>query len=138
LSFTLVVLNFRMKLTNFIFLFITVEPVVWSFMEVVPGEKIELCSKFSVDDQMDISEMKIIMESDNDFFLNGTLIFLRPIRSPWKLVVIGERFERGAWVPGVEKKIANYCNNMRSSLQPGYPFVKDQKPCPLEAGVSNH
>lgn len=118
----------------FIFAFVRVAS---SYMEFVPGEKVVDCSEPGLAaHMMDYSDVEIIMESDTEFFVNGTLKFLKPIRSPWKLNAIGERWERNAWVPGVEKKVEDACDHLRNPALPNYPFVKDQKPCPLAAGVS--
>lgn len=105
-------------------------------MELVPGDRVDECSEpGKAAYMMDYSDVRIIMESDTDFFLNGTLKFLKAIHSPWKVNAIGERWYRDQWVPGVEKKIADSCGEIHKKINPSYPLLKDKKGCPLESGV---
>lgn len=102
----------------------------------MPDEKIVDCTPDGKNELMDFSGLEIAMESDDDFYFNGTVKFLRPIDPPWKVKAVGERFIRDQWVPGVEKKISDYCDFMKKDVNPMKPILKDQKDCPLKAGVS--
>jgi hypothetical protein len=120
-----------------LFALIFVAPVAWAWMEMVPGDRIEDCSApGKAANMMNYSGLEIIMESDTDFFLDGTLTFLKPIHSPWKLNFIGERWYRDKWVPGIERKTEDACPEIHNKINPTYKLLKDQKDCPLEAGVS--
>lgn len=102
----------------------------------MPGNEVVDCSPGGTSEFMDSSDLEIIMESDDDFFVNGTIKFLKPIHAPWKAKGVGERWIRDHWVPGAEKKVKDLCDIMHDEVDPAYPFFKDQKDCPLEAGVS--
>jgi hypothetical protein len=114
-------------------------PIAWAWMELVPGDRVEDCSEPGKHANIaDFSGSEIVMESDTDFFLNGTFKFLKPLHSPWKVNVIGERWYRDQWVPGAEKKLSDACGEMHNKAYPTYPFFEGQKGCPLEPGVSSN
>jgi hypothetical protein len=116
--------------------FIIIMPVAWAWMEMVPGDKFEDCSApGKAANMMNYSALEIIMESDTEFFLNGDVTFLKSIHSPWKFHVIGERWHRNQWVSGVENKMEDACPEIHNKIVPTYELFKDQKGCPLEAGV---
>jgi hypothetical protein len=105
-------------------------------MEMIPSEQIEICGKAEESAGVyDVSMFNIVTESDDDFFFNGTVKFLKSFGAPWKVDTFTEQFYRDKWVPGVEKKIPDFCSEMKNPANVFYQFFKDQKDCPIEAGV---
>jgi hypothetical protein len=106
-------------------------------MEVLPHEEIEVCNEHGEPSRiLDLTALQLVVESDDDYYLNGTVKFLVPIRSPWEIYAFGERFYRDAWTHGAEKKMSDFCAEMKDPKSPSRSFLKDKKKCPFEAGVS--
>lgn len=120
-----------------VFVTLLVLPVIWCYMEFVPYEKIERCSgpgkRIEV---LDFSKFHIIVESDEDFYLNGSLKFLKEVKAPQRTKLAGERWIRDKWIPGVEKKAEDCCEALKNKLHPSYQILGEQKYCPMSAGVS--
>lgn len=108
-------------------------------MEIYLDEKIEKCVDAQDDaGYLDLSDFFIVAESDTSVFLNGSVRFLKTIESPWKVHMVGEKFERGEWnVYAFNKKVADFCAVMHSPAEVWYPYFKDFNGCPIEAGVSS-
>jgi hypothetical protein len=134
-------------LTNFTPKTMKFDPRLWlcalsgaagtGMMEVLPHEEIENCNeRGQASKVLDLSNIAVIIEGDNDFFINGTVKFVVPISSPWEIYAYGEKFYRDSWVHGAEKKMQDFCADMHDKSSPAYKFLKDQKKCPFKAGVS--
>lgn len=111
--------------------------LVWSFMEIVPFENVETC--YGSDEPMhltDHSALKIVAESDEDFYLNGTMIFLKELSGRIKTILIAEQWHRDTWVTSIESTQDDTCAAIEDEKLPTYQFFKDQKKCPLVVGVS--
>lgn len=106
-------------------------------MEVVPYEKIERCPvKGDRIELADYSKFELVVESDYDFFINGTIKFLKEIKRPLKTFVVSERWHRDQWVTGIELKLDDICEAFENPSHMAHQFLKDQKNCPLSPGVS--
>lgn len=103
----------------------------------LPDDKIENCSEPGESaGYYDITGVEIIIETDTDIYLNGTVIFLKEVTGPWKTRVYTEQYVRNEWVPAViEKKIPDFCQNIHSPSEPWYNHLKDQIGCPIPVGV---
>lgn len=89
--------------------------------------------------KMDYSNLQLIATSDTEVSVNGSIVILKEIQSPWHLVLYGEKYDRGSWYrKGPYKTITNFCKSMQDPLEPWYPFTKnfEHKECPLKAGVN--
>lgn len=94
-----------------------------------PGER---AGKFN------LSEIKIV-ETDDEFFVNGTIYFLKEVKSPWKSLVYAEKFDRGQWnADSFTKQYPDFCKNIKNPLEPFNYLTKnlDHRSCPIPAGVS--
>lgn len=102
-------------------------------------DRLELCTK--PEDRagkLDYSGLEIVLLSHEEAFLNGTLKFLKQVKSPWKSGVFVERFHRGKWnIEAFNKKNEDFCVSLRNPLEPFYYITSryiSQK-CPIPAGV---
>lgn len=108
-------------------------------MEVLPHDNIENCNESGEPSKaLDMTGLEVIIESDNDFYLNGTVRFLIAITAPWEIYAYGERFYRNSWVHGAEKKMRDFCAEMEDKSSPAQSFLKDKQKCPFRPGVSEH
>lgn len=109
-----------------------IAPVIYEGLEMcVPPE--ERANKF------DYSELEFITESDTVVYLNGSWTFLEEVSSPWKSVLLTERFVRGQWVlETFQKKIDDFCAVIQDPLAPWYKITSKFEPkhCPFPKGVS--
>jgi hypothetical protein len=98
---------------------------------------LEKCVEPENDDKLfDISDLDVIFESDTDIFINGSVKFLKTIRSPLKVHAYAEQYVRSQWVISmIDKRIADGCASMHNPLEPWYNLYKNLSGCPLEAGV---
>jgi hypothetical protein len=100
-------------------------------------EKIEDCTGGNNAGYYDLSQLEIIVETDTEVFLNGTVKFLHEITSPWKTNVDLEEYVRSEWVPSVvQRRFADFCADLHNPAEPWYNNLKDQMGCPIPAGVS--
>jgi hypothetical protein len=104
----------------------------------LPDDKIENCSEpGEAAGYYDITGVEIIIETDTDIYINGTVGFLKEVTAPWKTHVYTEQYVRSEWVPAViEKKIPDLCKTLHSPTEPWYNHLKDQIGCPIPIEVS--
>lgn len=101
-----------------------------------PDDKVEFCSEeqsghFAYDD------LHVLIESDTDIFLNGTVKFLKEVKSPWKVYAFAEQYVRDQWVVAMfNRKIPDYCAVMKNPGEFWYAMLKDKKGCPIPEGVN--
>lgn len=100
----------------------------------MPLEKVEICLPPA--GVLDMSSIRIIVTSDVDYFINGTIKFLKPVKAPWKIHCTAEQFYRDQWVPGFGQKMADYCAEKRNPANVFSQLMEGKKDCPLDAGVS--
>lgn len=118
-------------------LILVIFQTVWSFMETIPSEHFEYCSEeHRLNSIADGSDFKIITESDDDFFMNGTMKFLKKMTGHVRSRVFAERWHRDTWVLSVESKHDDGCAALEDITLPIYQFFEHQKKCPFQAGVS--
>lgn len=105
----------------------------------LPDDKIEDCSKpGEAAGYYDISGVEVIIETDTDIYLNGSVEFLKEVTGPWKTRVYSEQYVRSKWVPAIiEKKIPDLCQSIHSPNEPWYNHLKDQPGCPIPVGVKS-
>lgn len=103
-----------------------------------PDDKVEDCT----DPELragweDWNGVEVVVQSDYEIFLNGTLRFNHEMKSPWKAFLIGEKLVGGKWIHAqVEKKYKDYCKAFRDPTDFLYFIYKKFQGCPLPAGVS--
>ena len=77
-------------------------------------EKVEVCSE--PDETAGFTgydNLEVIMESDNDIFLNGSVKFPKGMTAPWKGRFYAEQYIRSQWVTsGVDRRIPDICASM--------------------------
>lgn len=103
---------------------------------VLPYDNLERITDPKNDPEwLDCSNLEVVMESDYDVFLNGTIKVLKDIKHvPVKLYA--EKYDRGQWhVALYNKKLRNFCTKFHSSLELWYYYTKNFPRCPLKAGV---
>lgn len=86
----------------------------------------------------DYSNLEIVAESDDEVFLNGSLVVLKNI-TEWKLTAWLERFQQGSWDMELAKKhYPDLCPHIQSPAELFYFISKklQNKNCPFLAGVS--
>lgn len=107
-------------------------PIVYEdFEECVETE--EKAGKF------DYSEMEIIAESDYHVCLNGTLVILDEVKSPWKVTLFAERLRGNKWVvDSIHRRVPDFCTSIQSITEPWYHVTSkfDPKNCPFPRNVS--
>lgn len=88
-------------------------------------------------DIFDVSKVEVIAVNDSLTYLNGTFKILSNIKSPFKVSLTTQRFNRGQWVKGeLNRDILDFCFVMRNRLDIVYPLTKHIKSrCPVKAGV---
>lgn len=104
----------------------------------LPDDKIEDCSKPGEKaGYYDLSKVEIVIETDTEIFINGTVLFLEEVTGPWKTHVYTEQYVRSKWVPAVvEKKVPDLCSSLHKPNEAWYNHLKDQTGCPIPKGVS--
>lgn len=116
-------------------LFVLASAKVYPIVE----DRLELCTKPEERaGKLDYSGLEIVLLSHEEAFLNGTIKFLKQVKSPWKSGVFLERFDRGKWnIEAINKKNADFCVSMRNPLEPFYYITSRYLPqkCPIPAGV---
>jgi hypothetical protein len=123
---------------KFIFLLFCCKIIQSSIGKIVllPDDKIEICSEeksghFSYDD------LHIEIESDTDIFLNGSVKFLKEVKSPWNLKAYAEQSVRDKWIVAMfNRKIPDYCAAMKQHGEFWYDMLKDKQGCPILEGVN--
>jgi hypothetical protein len=106
---------------------------------ILPDDHFEKCPEYAdVDAKIFNTEnLEIVIESDYDVFLNGSIKFLLSMQSPWNAEYYGEQFVRNTWVRSpVQKKFFDICPHIHSPLEIWYNIMKGSPGCPLNKGVS--
>lgn len=114
--------------------------VVLVSSKIIPiiDEKLEFCLQPDETAKMDYSQLEIVVVSDTETYLNGTIVIKEEIRSPFVGYIYTEKFDRGQWnIEAMYKKIADFCNEMQNPLMPWYKYTSkmDPKNCPFPPGV---
>lgn len=88
--------------------------------------------------KLDYSNLEIIAESDEDVFLNGSILFLKEIKAPWKALFFLEKFHRDKWnMEMIKKSVPDFCATIQKPSEPWYFITSkfEHKDCPFPAGV---
>jgi hypothetical protein len=121
-----------------LFLFFLVH-VAHSKLMIFPEEKIEKCPEY--DDvqagNFNYDNLEIITVSDTEIFVNGSIEFLRPVKSPWVAEYYAEQLVRNKWVrTPIQRKMPDTCKNLKDPTELWYGLMKDNKGCDYKRGVS--
>lgn len=107
-------------------------------MQVMIDETFENCTESgAASGAFDFSKFELIAETDTAIYANGSIKFAREIKSPLKLRLFTEKFDRGQWnIMVYDKTLPNFCQSMHDPKEIMYKFFKHCPPCPYAAGVS--
>ena len=107
-------------------------------MKVMIDERVENCTTPGVQSGLfDFSSFELIAESDTEIYANGSIKYLKELKSPLKVHVYTEKFDRGKWnVMAYDKHQSDFCRVMHDLKEPSYKFFKDCPKCPIKPGVS--
>jgi len=105
-------------------------------MFLVPGENLEDCTSGGKAKYVDWTGLTYDAINDTLFYMNGELRFLQAVKSPWRLRMYMEKFERNAWnIAVMDRKVPDFCLIFNNPLEPTYIFTsKLKKGCPFPAG----
>lgn len=124
----------------FLFLAIYVETTSAKII-ILPEEGIENCAESEEVDAryFNISEVEILVESDVDVFLNGTVTIMRDLHSPWVVEYFAEQFYRGQWNQSpIRRKFDDFCPFFHNPTDVWYKLLKDFPGCDFKAGVKKN
>lgn len=68
--------------------------------------------------------------------VNGTMKLNKGIKTPWRVELHFEKYDRGEWLLQAKKTYADVCPILRDKLGPVAFFTKGFPPCPIAAGVN--
>uniref|UniRef100_A0A336LST0 CSON003010 protein n=1 Tax=Culicoides sonorensis TaxID=179676 RepID=A0A336LST0_CULSO len=107
-----------------------------SFGEFIPimEEDFESCTSDKKYHRADLTNFKLITGKDR-VYANGTVKFLKDIKSPWKVNFTTERMMNGVWQKGDVKRVMDdFCISKKNPSEPSYIVSKYIKDCPIKAG----
>lgn len=84
---------------------------------------------------IDVSNLEFVAYNDTATFMNGTVKYNKPFKSPWKLELELFKYDRGEWILQLKKTFADLCPDLHNPLSPAYFFTKHMPKCPIAAGV---
>lgn len=85
---------------------------------------------------VDRSEIELVVVTDEDVYLNGTLKFLKKLSSPVPVHTWAEKFIGGKWeLSTLNVHRADVCFCISNPLELTYAYTKHLKPCPRKIGV---
>lgn len=87
----------------------------------------------------DYSNFQLVATSDTEIYANGSVEFVKEVKSPWKANFYNEKYDKGSWYrTGPTKRIDDFCHTIQSPLEVWYPVTRlfNHKNCPFPAGVS--
>jgi hypothetical protein len=128
----------EMLRTIFVLFFLMYVTFTSSKIVMLPDDKIEKCVEAKYDaESFDISGIEIVVESDTDIFLNGSMKNLKTVGSPMKVRIYFEKYTRSQWtIANMDRRIRDFCAVLHSPAEVWYEFFKDVWDCPFSAGVS--
>lgn len=119
-----------MKLKSFLLAFPFFSSIVYGKIGLFLDEDYEMCSQPGNEANMhDYTHLQILVLSDTEVFLNGSLSFLHEV------LIIIEKFTRGQWSLMMEKKYEDACKILRNPMDLAYRLAKTLPECPIPAGV---
>lgn len=131
-----------LKMKNFAQLLIFVAFISFSSskVQILPEEGVEKCSE-NVENEagyFSVDNLEVLVESDTDIFLNGSVKIMKELKSPWLSEYYAEQFYRDQWVRSpIQRKFDDLCQVFHSPTEMWYPILKDVPGCPFAEGVSN-
>jgi hypothetical protein len=106
---------------------------------ILPEELVEKCPENADNDAgyFGVDAIDIVVESDTDIFLNGSVKILKELKSPWLAEYYAEQFYRDTWVRSpIQRKFDDLCLSFHSPKEIWYKILKDVPECPFEADVN--
>jgi hypothetical protein len=64
------------------------------------------------------------------------LIVNKNIKSPWRILLEFEKYDRGEWLLQAKQTFPDICPELRNKLSTAYFYTKHVPTCPIAAGVS--
>lgn len=101
-------------------------------------ENVQVCSEPGKEaNVIEMDDLSVVMESDTDVFLNGSVKFPKGLKPPWKSRFYAEQYVRNQWVTSmVDRKIPDQCFSGWNPVEIWYPYLENQTRCPIPAGVN--
>ena len=126
------------KMESFLLVFITLTKLVSAVVLILPDEGIENCPEFADIDAgyFGIENLEIIVESDTEVFLNGSVIIMKELRAPWNVEYYAEELRQNKWTRSpIQKKFNDFCGSFHNPTDIWYMLLKDFPGCDFKAGV---
>lgn len=107
-------------------------------IKVLVDDVIENCSTTETEAGFySLDNLEIVIESDTDIFINGTIDFFKNVQTPWKARFYSEKYDRDQWLPAMlDTKVADFCTRIHNPKDFWYNQLKHVKGCPIKAGVN--
>lgn len=103
---------------------------------LLPDDRIEYCSE-DKSGHFNYDNLHIEIVSDTEIFLNGSVQFLKEVKSPFIVKTYAEQYVRQKWVVAMfDRKIPDFCSSMKNPAEFWYNILKEQPGCPIQEGVS--
>lgn len=113
-----------------------------SKVRIIPDERYQLCDGPKLG-KGDVARGKGVdidvdyqLPDENTVIVNGTYTFKISINSPLFIRITGEKYELAGWHRRLVQTITDACKELFDPMKMYYPYFKNQKRCPLKAGVS--
>lgn len=123
-----------MKL-NILLLFV-MAPIIKGKIVLFLDEKVEICSEPGNEANLfNYENLEVLILSDTEIFLNGSIKVLRDIESPWKGLFTAEKNIRNQWNIQCEKKYPDLCESIHDPAEFTYKITKTLPKCSIAADV---
>jgi hypothetical protein len=83
-----------------------------------------------------MSQYEIVQINDTLAVANGTIVFNKLTKFPWRVELHVQKYDRGEWLLQVKKTYNDICSELRNPLSPAFYLSQHLPSCPIAAGVS--
>lgn len=105
---------------------------------ILPEELIEKCPENEDNNaaHFGVDSLEIVVESDTEIFLNGSVKILREVKTPWVAEYFAEQYVRDQWVRSpIQRKFDDLCLFIHSPTELWFRITQSVPNCPFKAGV---